>query len=207
MLIVDNISFFIDNRIIFKNVSFELHSGCILKLIGANGSGKTTLLRILAGLNKTKSGSIFWNFFNIDKNLSYYLDDIIFISHKQNLHFLLTPLENISFQVDIFNSIKIVSVDDALVYMGLNYNLMNSYSYKLSAGESQRVILSRLLINSSKLWILDEPFSYLDFESIILLNKIISNFLFNGGIVILSDHSNVILNLKIDFLLNLELYK
>ncbi len=41
----------------------------------------------------------------------------------------------------------------------------------------------------------------------ILLNKIISNFLFNGGIVILSDHSNVILNLKIDFLLNLELYK
>ena len=41
-----------------RGVSFDVHEGEIVTLIGANGAGKTTLLRAISGLEKAKAGSI-----------------------------------------------------------------------------------------------------------------------------------------------------
>ena len=43
---------------LFSELSFEVHSGDILRITGTNGSGKTSLLKILAGLNAPEEGEI-----------------------------------------------------------------------------------------------------------------------------------------------------
>ena len=49
-----------DDRVLFKNLDFDLSEGEVLQVQGSNGSGKTTLLRILCGLNDSYEGSIKW---------------------------------------------------------------------------------------------------------------------------------------------------
>ena len=49
-----------DDRVLIKNLSFELYNGEILQVEGANGSGKTTLLRVLCGLSDEFQGELTW---------------------------------------------------------------------------------------------------------------------------------------------------
>ncbi|GHT72014.1 hypothetical protein FACS1894110_26070 [Spirochaetia bacterium] len=59
MITAHNISFYYDqNRVLFRNLSFELKKPETLAILGANGAGKTTLLRCLMGFLKPKSGDI-----------------------------------------------------------------------------------------------------------------------------------------------------
>lgn len=207
MLLLENITFAINRRIIFNNLSFDLKFGDLLKIVGSNGCGKTSLLKIISFLYKKSFGNIFWNGKLIKRlNVNKYINDIIFIGYKQNLNLLLTPYENLDFHLSLNSSTKLISINDAFFRMGI-LEYMNTKCIELSAGQLQRVILSRLIIQPSKIWILDEPFSHLDYYGVVLLNYIINNFLRSGGIVILTDHSNSLekfINIKI---LNLMKYK
>lgn len=192
MLSIENISFIINKRTIFKNLSFNITSGTLIKIVGSNGAGKTSLLKIIAFLYRKSTGNIFWNGFLLNKvNIFDYINDIIFIGYKQNLNLLLTPYENLDFQLSLSSSKNLISIEDAFLRMDI-MKFANLKCFELSAGQLQRVILSRLLIQASKLWIIDEPFSHLDYNGSVLLNNMISDFLNNGGIVILTDHSNSI---------------
>jgi ABC-type cobalamin/Fe3+-siderophores transport system ATPase subunit len=67
MLLANNISFYRNNNIIFKDVSLALPPQKIINITGANGIGKTTLLKILTHVLIPKKGNIFWNGKNIKK--------------------------------------------------------------------------------------------------------------------------------------------
>ena len=58
MLKVENINVHYGVINAIKNVSFEVHKGEIVALIGANGAGKTSIMHAISGLIKTSSGSI-----------------------------------------------------------------------------------------------------------------------------------------------------
>jgi len=203
---VKELKCFINNKIIFSTLSFNLFSGDILQVVGINGSGKTTLLKIIAGLFKSDYGDIKWNNISINLSFNKYLEDIIFIGHKKSLHMLLTPLENITYQMSLSKFNPLMHIETAFSIMKIS-NCINNKCIELSEGQCQKIVLSRLLLQKSKIWILDEPFSYLDFYGINLLNKIISNFLYSGGIVIISDHNNHIRRFNDCKILNLNNYK
>lgn len=57
---VDNISYAVEDRVLFKNLSFQVPSGAIMGIIGPNGSGKTILMKILSGVLEPDEGSIRW---------------------------------------------------------------------------------------------------------------------------------------------------
>ena len=68
VLTVEELSYERNNRVLFKQLTFQLFPKQILHIVGANGSGKTTLLQILTGLRTPLSGKVMWNGIAIEKN-------------------------------------------------------------------------------------------------------------------------------------------
>lgn len=203
MLYARQLKCIINNKVLFREVSFVLFYSDILHVVGSNGCGKTTLLKLLSLLYKNSYGDIFWNGKLVKNYLYNYLCDILFLGHESGLHFLLTPIENLYFYESLVDNKTNICIEDILFYMGLYKNMSNNCSI-LSAGQIQRVLLSRLFLQKSKIWILDEPYSYLDFNGINVFNNIVSSFLNSGGILILSDHTNFIRKFSNCKILNLE---
>lgn len=166
MLGVKNIDLeYIDGRTkrtIFSNVSFDIHSGEFVSLLGPSGSGKSSLLYIVSLLKTPTAGEI-------------YLDDVMISGAKnkneiryENFgfvfqhHFLipdLTVLENVctaSYEKNVEKQAK-----DLLERLGLK-DLINQKPYRLSGGERQRVAIARAVVKKPRILFADEPTASLD---------------------------------------------
>ena len=184
-LIINNLSCIRGYNQLFTDLSFELRPGEILKISGTNGTGKTSLLKIIAGLNSAESGSIFFK--NYDINDINNKLDIFYLGHLNALSPELSCIENLNFLLELgtenFNS----SYADALSMVGLN-NYENELVANLSAGQKRRVALAALFITPSKLWLLDEPFTSLDYKGIEIVENQIKKHRDSGGLCILTTH-------------------
>ena len=70
-----------DDRVLFKNLDFDLPEGQVLQVQGSNGSGKTTLMRILCGLNDSYEGSIKWYGQEIEEQAASFFSSLLYIGH------------------------------------------------------------------------------------------------------------------------------
>ncbi|MDC0056759.1 heme ABC exporter ATP-binding protein CcmA [Alphaproteobacteria bacterium] len=188
MLLANNISFYRNNSIIFKDVNLALPPQKIINITGANGIGKTTLLKILTHVLLPKKGSIFWNGKNIKKNLFDYYKDVTFIMDKQTSNINLSVIENIFFWKRLFSSMISKKEIDAILNLLSLSNYRNTLVNFLSNGETKKLELARLVIEQKKLWILDEPYIGLDIDAINLLNETFINHAKSGGMIIFSSH-------------------
>ena len=188
MLLANNISFYRNNNIIFKDVSLALPTQKIINITGANGIGKTTLLKILTHVLIPKKGNIFWNGKNIKKNLFNYYKDVTFVMDKQTSNINLSVIENIFFWKKLFSSIISKKEIDAILDLLSLDNYRNTPINYLSNGEIKKLELTRLVIERKKLWMLDEPYIGLDIETINLLNETFINHTKSGGMIIFSSH-------------------
>ena len=73
-------------------------------------------------------------------------------------------------------------------------NCMNLPTRMLSQGQKRRVALARLWLQELPLWILDEPFTALDSSASSLLKQKIEAFAINGGIVVMTTHQELTMN-------------
>lgn len=169
MLEVRELSCFVGERRLFSPVDFFLSSGGMLQLRGENGAGKSTLLRCIVGLPAKYEG-------NITRP-----DEITYIGHQHMLHPDLTVAQNLD-----FFSIKLDTFD---------YFLVNDFLHckvrELSAGQKQRVSLSRLRSVVNRLWVLDEPFVNLDPDGKQILVMAIQQHLQGKGAVLLANHESL----------------
>lgn len=171
-------------RLLWRNLSFDLSLGKILQITGANGCGKSSLLRILAGFARPLSGVVHWQGQVIYSQLNHYQQQLDYLGHQIAIKNDLTVKENLEFSERTHQKNLCQS---ALKAMGLSSQI-NYYGYQLSQGQKQRLALARLLLNQSKLWILDEPLSGLDDEMIEQLQIIFSHHIKQGGMIVLSTH-------------------
>ncbi|TVO71906.1 cytochrome c biogenesis heme-transporting ATPase CcmA [Sedimenticola selenatireducens] len=191
MLEVSGLACVRGDRKLFSDLSFSLAAGELLHLHGHNGSGKTTLMRTLCGLIKESDGEIRWNGESIHRLGEEYTQDVVYIGHKNGIKDDLTGVENLRVcsALDGY-PIKERQAWDALEKMGLRGH-EDLPSRVLSQGQKRRVALARLLVNQSKLWILDEPFTALDVAAVDFLQSIIRTHIEAGGMVILTTHQEV----------------
>ena len=181
-----------DNRVLFNDLNFTAHQGQVIQIKGSNGSGKTTLLRILCGLNDAFRGELTWFNKPIQDQWEGVRSSLIYMGHRVGVNKVLTPHENLRWSVGLSTSVTNKQIDQALGEMGLR-GFEDSQCFTLSAGQQQRVSLSRLLLNRALLWVLDEPFTTLDQEGVNLLERLLSQHANKGGVVFVTTHHELLL--------------
>ena len=186
ILQAESLELFRNDIPIYSNISFKLIQGQHLVLSGSNGSGKTTLIRTLCCLTNQSSGCIKWNKSNVDSIDNEYLDHIAYLGHKNGLIDELTLMENI--EVTLGKNFDRTELTNLLENFNLSEHKDILYS-SLSNGQKRKAALIRVILSNKQLWILDEPFTNLDVDSITCIDVIISSHLNKGGMLISASHS------------------
>jgi len=147
---------------VLRNVSFDVHSGEFVALVGSSGSGKSTVMRLIAGLDRPSSGSI-----SIDgRPISGPGSDRGMVFQKYSLYPWLTAAQNVAFGMEMQGRerreirerssyfLEVVGLADAA----------RRLPRELSGGMQQRVAIARALAAEPKVLLLDEPFGALDIQ-------------------------------------------
>lgn len=176
-----------DGRTLMKDFSFSVSPGDWVQIAGGNGAGKTTLLRLLAGLARADAGEIYWQGQPLHRVRDGYQQNLLWIGHKPGIKARLTALENLRF---LYQHDNIAQCREALEQAGLaGYD--DTPVNQLSAGQQQRVALSRLWLTRARLWILDEPFTAVDTAGVERLIQRMAQHTEQGGIVIFTTHQPI----------------
>ena len=159
MLKVDNINVYYGNIHAIKDVSFEVHDGEIVALIGANGAGKSTSLKTVSGLLSSRTGSISVLGSPIDrvpahKRVAMGLSQV---PEGRRIFLQMTVLENL--QMGAFTSKADTKADLEKVFEQFPRLLerKSQIAGTLSGGEQQMLAMGRALMSRPKLLMLDEP--------------------------------------------------
>ena len=191
ILEIDALSCVRGDRVLFRDLSFEVRPAELLHLKGRNGSGKTTLLRALAGLLLPESGEVRWGGSNIRRLREEYSRHLLYLGHLNGIKGDLTAAENlrIAATLDGFE-LSESRAWEVLGDIGLKGH-EDLPSKHLSQGQKRRVALARLLANKACVWILDEPFTALDVAAVQLLQDVIRRHVESGGMAIITTHQAV----------------
>ena len=165
--------------------SFSLGAGQCLLLRGPNGTGKTTLLLTLAGILAPMAGSVALEGAEEDQRPLHYC------GHRNAIKPRLTVTENLAFWAQV-NGPTGIPVLAALDAVGLGHLAGLDAGY-LSAGQSRRLALARLLVSHRPLWLLDEPTAALDSEGHALVARLLDRHLDMGGLALAATHDPITL--------------
>lgn len=158
-------------RIILDKLSYEFEEGKLYAILGPSGSGKTTLLSLMAGLDKTQEGTIYYK----DKSIKdigyneYRRNKISIVFQQFNLINYLTAKENVLLALtetdnDMPKDKNKVALS-LLNRVGIVESKANRSISKLSGGEQQRVAIARALASNVDLIFADEPTGNLDTDT------------------------------------------
>ena len=201
MILVKDLSIERSNKKIFENVNLSLGSGKIILLKGKNGSGKTTLLKALLNLIEPSSGAIYWKGKLLKKNLYNFFNHVTYIADKTSSLSKLSVKENIKIWKKIFlSNITNSQVENILKTLKLDIYLDKKVN-SLSFGEKKKLEFLRLILENKKIWILDEPLSNLDNESIDVIAQTFEDHRSKEGSIIFSSHQESEINVSEEVLL------
>jgi cell division transport system ATP-binding protein len=185
-----------DENIILRNVSFFLHQGEFVYLIGKVGSGKSSLIKSLYCEIPLKNGIAFLMGHNL---CTLKRKHIPFIRRKIGIIFqdfqLLTDrsvADNLEFVLKVTgwkgkNHIK-NRIDEVLLQVGMA-NKGYKMPHELSGGEQQRVVIARSLLNTPGLILADEPTGHLDPETAAQILQILHDISQRGTAVLMATHN------------------
>lgn len=154
-----------------RGVSFDVHQGELISILGPSGSGKSTLLNLAGALDRPTNGKVVLSGVNLNE-----LDDDELAGMRKSVGFVfqffnLIPRLNAKGNVELPLTIAGMSKDernaratDALTKVGLAERMEHKPA-ELSGGERQRVAIARALVNDPAFLLMDEPTGNLDSET------------------------------------------
>ena len=172
------------------SLSMNISENSIFGFVGPNGAGKTTTMKIMAGLLKADSGSIFVNGEDILKNMKSIRDKIGYMPDFFGVYDDLKVTEYMDFYAGTYYIpySQRAELIDSLLEVGDLSNKKDAYVDALSRGMKQRLCLARSLIHDPELLILDEPASGLDPRARVEMKEILKRLREMGKTIIVSSH-------------------
>ena len=142
-----------------KGVSFEVHQGEIVALIGANGAGKSTILKTISGLMHPRSGSITFCDENIAHMDAYKLlrHGLAHVPEGRRIFLQMSVQENLEMGAFIKKEVSQQDLDMVFDLFPRLKERRKQIAGTLSGGEQQMLAMSRALMSHPKLIMLDEP--------------------------------------------------
>ena len=181
-----------NGRPILKKLSLKIYPGECVGILGPNGCGKTTLFSMCIGEQNVDAGKIFLNNKSIEKIP-------IHLRSKEGLGYL--PQQRSVFDMSVYDnimgiaqiSIKQIDKQKSVTEKLLDeFNLQHLRSLNasvLSGGEIRRLMMARVMINSPKIVLLDEPLAALDPLVIQDIQKYILKIQASGTAILVTDHN------------------
>jgi ATP-binding cassette subfamily F protein 3 len=176
VLVVSNLSKSFD-KLLFQNVSFEIHGREKIGLIGKNGSGKSTLLKML--IESSKDHKILKGY---GIKIGYYDQKLEILNEDW------TIFENLKVEVPDMDDSKVRKILGRYLFRGEDVfrKVKNT-----SGGEKARLALAKILIHKPNFLILDEPTNHLDIPSREIITHALKEF---KGSILLVSHDRFLLD-------------
>ena len=181
-----------DGRPVLKKLSLKVFPGECVGILGPNGCGKTTLFSMCIGEQSPDNGKI------ILKNKS--IEQIpIHLRAKEGLGYL--PQQRSVFDMSVYDNIMgiaQISIKEIDKQKSITEKLLDEFNLQhlrslnasvLSGGEIRRLMMARVMINSPKIVLLDEPLAALDPLVIQDIQKYILKIQSSGTAILVTDHN------------------
>lgn len=181
-------------RQILRGISFNIHRGDVVCVIGPSGSGKSTLIRCVNFLEHPTGGQIEYrgqNVIDAFKKLTLFRTKVGMVFQSFNLFNNMTVLENCMVgQVKVLGKNKNEAKATALKYLkhvGMD-SYVNAKPHQLSGGQKQRVAIARALALEPEVLLMDEPTSALDPEMVGEVLRVIRDLAKEGLTMVIVTH-------------------
>ncbi len=180
-------------RTVVRGVNLDVSSGEVVGLLGPNGAGKTTTFSMVVGLTAPDSGRVLLDGADVT-------DDPMYVRARKGIGYLpqeASIFRGLSVEDNITAILETLPLDAAnrrnrrtelLAELGLT-PLAKARAYTLSGGERRRVEITRALVVSPKIMLLDEPFAGIDPIAVTDIQKIIFHLKERGIGVLITDHN------------------
>ena len=193
LLVTENLAKEYRGRRVANDVSVNVGAGEIVGLLGPNGAGKTTTFNMVVGVVKPDGGSVKFQGRKITTLPMHKRArlGIGYLTQEPSVFRKLTVEENI---LAILETCRLSRAERAvrLKYLLEELDLTpiaKSKAYQLSGGEKRRLEITRALVTSPKLLLLDEPFSGIDPIAVYEVQKIIRRLKERGLGILVTDHN------------------
>ena len=190
-LSLQNVSFSYPSGVsALEKVSFDAYPGELVTLVGRNGAGKTTVTKIINGLLKPSSGSIFIDGKNTSNmkisQIAHYVSTLFQNPDRQLCKD--TILEEVAFSCILLGeSVKEANNHAMQVIEKLNLD-PNASPFMLSRGQRQMVALAATVVTKPKILVLDEPTCGLDYMECLRIMQVVEDLRDHGCCVIMVCH-------------------
>ncbi len=168
---------------LIDNLTWNVGPGDRIGIVGVNGAGKTTLMRTLAGLNQPAAGKLVTGITVKIAFLTQHLDEL------DPTWRLLEAVEKVATHVEIGKG-KTLSASQLCERLGFDRDAQWTPVANLSGGERRRLQLTRLLMDSPNVVLLDEPTNDFDIETLTELEDLLDSY---GGTLIVISHDRYFL--------------
>lgn len=193
---VENLAGGYGKKEILRGVTFDLHAGEVLCVLGPNGCGKSTLLKLLLRFLPVTGGRIMLQGQDTNKmdrkTLAQYFS---YIPQSDRMMFPYTILEMVTMGRSCHigrwrtpSKADAMLAFEALEKVGIHHMAGTLYTM-LSGGERQLVLIARALCQNTGILIMDEPTASLDFANQQLIMKAVKTSVEEGRSVIMTTHS------------------
>lgn len=179
ILNIEHISKIYGEKKIFDDVSYGIHEGDKVGIVGVNGTGKSTLLKMIAGLETPDQGQI------IRQNglrIAYLPQQPVFSEGATVLSYAMEGIGESDWtaQSEVKSALNKLGITDHMAWME-----------HLSGGQRKKVALAKVLSSSSEVLLLDEPTNHLDNEMIGWMEEFLNKY---KGVVIMVTHDRYFLD-------------
>lgn len=197
-----NVQYRNDDQLILSLPSLTIRSGEKIAIVGPIGAGKSTLLRLLAGFYKPTEGKVIIGGFDISHISSHRLRQEIGYLPQDTKLFSGTMRDNLTLGLNGIadeDILKACSITGLIRYVNIHTNGLDASICEgrnvISGGQRQLIALTRLIIASPSVWLLDEPTAHLDDRSEQTLMYQLRNTIKSEDTMIVVTHNPQILSL------------
>ncbi|MBN1888374.1 MAG: heme ABC exporter ATP-binding protein CcmA [Thermoflexales bacterium] len=171
-----------------RGVTLSVAEGEFVTVAGPNGAGKTTLLRVLATLSRPSAGQVRIGPYQLPGQAAEVRGQIGFLSHQPLLYGDLSAEENLRFYGRVYAVAELEArIDEVLELVGLE-GRRRELVRTFSRGMQQRLAIARAVLHKPRLMLLDEPYTGLDQDAAVRLERVMSSVGTEGCTVLMTTH-------------------